>query len=199
MLTGLVGASEMLSLEDNKEHLIKIIHQSSLRLKKEVEIQRSLSQSETYTYHPLIHETTTGRILEELQSFFVNHPVARNKNLQFPSSYPTLSINTDMSLLLRVLYNIITNALESTKENGTAKVWLERNDNSLSFYVWNRQPIPEDIAHRVFQRNFTTKEGAGRGVGTYSMKLFGEQILGGQVSFTTSQDEGTVFSFSMPL
>ena len=165
-----------------------------------MEIQRSLSQSETYTYHALIHKTSTGQILEELQSFFTNHPAARNKNLQFPSSYPTLSINTDMSLLLRVLYNMITNALESTKENGTAKVWLEQNgNNSLSFYVCNRQPIPQDIAQRVFQRNFTTKDGAGRGVGTYSMKLFGEQILGGQVSFTTSRDEGTVFRFSMPL
>ncbi|MEC4685796.1 MAG: PAS domain-containing sensor histidine kinase [Nitrospirota bacterium] len=199
MLTGLVGASEMLSLEDNKENLIKIIHQSSLRLKKEVEIQRSLSQSETYTYHPLIHETSTGQILEELQSFFVNHPVARNKNLQFPTSYPALSINTDMSLLLRVLYNMLTNALESAGENGTVKVWLDHNDNLLSFYVWNRQLIPQDIAQRVFQRNFTTKEGAGRGIGTYSMKLFGEQILGGQVSFTTSEEEGTVFTFSVPL
>ncbi len=198
ILTGLVGASEMLSLENNNAHLINIIHQSSLRLKKEVEIQRSLSENETYTYHPLIHKTSTEQIQEELQTFFANHPAARNKDLQFSSSYPSLSINTDMSLLLRVLSNMITNALEATEENGAVKVWLDQRDNLLSFYVWNRHPIPEDIAQRVFQRNFTTKEGAGRGVGTYSMKLFGEQILGGKVSFTTSRKEGTVFRFSIP-
>jgi sensor histidine kinase regulating citrate/malate metabolism len=65
--------------------------------------------------------------------------------------------------------------------------------------VWNHQSIPEDIARRVFQRNFSTKEEAGRGVGTYSMKLLGEQILGGRVRFSTSPEEGTVFSFSLPL
>ena len=104
-----------------------------------------------------------------------------------------------MSLLLRVICNMITNAFESTEENGTVKVLLEQNDNFLSFCVWNWQPIPQDIARRIFQRNFSTKDGAGRGIGTYSMKLFGEQILGGQVSFTTSQKEGTVFRFSLPL
>ncbi len=199
MLSGLLGASEMLSLENSQDDLVKIIRRSSLRLKKEVEIQRCLSQSEFHTYHPLRQETTTGQIREELKSFFLNHPVARNKKIDFSSFLATLPFDTDMSLLLRILCNMITNALESTEEHGTVKVWLEHNDNSLSFCVWNRQPIPQDIAQRIFQRNFTTKDGAGRGVGTYSMKLLGEQILGGQVSFTTSPEEGTMFRFSLPL
>ena len=199
MLTGLVGASEMLSLENCQSDLVKIIHQSSLRLKKEVDIQRCLLQRESCTYQPLWQKIDTSQVIEELQSFFTNHPAARNKNLHFQASCPTLSIKTDMSLLLRVICNMITNAFESTEENGTVKVLLEQNDNFLSFCVWNWQPIPQDIAQRIFQRNFSTKDGAGRGVGTYSMKLFGEQILGGQVSFTTSQKGGTVFRFSLPL
>lgn len=199
MLSGLVGASELLSLENSQTNLVKIIRQSSLRLKKEVEIQRCLSQSELYTYNPLRYEITTAQIQEELRSFFINHPVARNKNFQFQSPYPTLTIKTDMALLLRVLCNMITNALEATEENGTVKVWLEQNDNFLVFCVWNCQSIPENIAQRIFQRNFSTKDDAGRGIGTYSMKLFGEQILGGQVSFTTSHKEGTIFRLSLPL
>ena len=199
MLSGLVGASEILSLENSQSDLVKIIRQSSLRLKQEVEIQRCLSQSEFYTYNPLLYKITTAQIQEELRSFFINHPMARNKNLQFPSSCPTLTIKTDISLLLRIFCNMITNALEATEENGTVKIWLEQNDNFLLFCVWNRQPIPENIAQRIFQRNFSTKDGAGRGIGTYSMKLFGEQILGGQVNFTTSQEEGTVFRLSLPI
>lgn len=95
---------------------------------------------------------------------------------------------------------MVTNALEATSNDGTVKVWAEKQDAShLSFCVWNHKPIPQDIAPRIFQRNFSTKQGAGRGIGTYSMKLFGEQILGGQVSFITSPEEGTVFRFSLPL
>lgn len=199
ILSGLLGASEMLSLEDSQADLVKIIRQSSLRLKKEVEIQRCLSQSESCTYHPSRHTTTTGQVLEELKSFFINHPVARNKKIDFPPSSSDLHFDTDISLLLRVLCNMITNAFEATGENGTVKVWVEHDDNVLSFCVWNRQSIPPDIARRIFQRNFTTKDGAGRGVGTYSMKLLGEQILGGQVNFTTSPETGTVFKFALPL
>lgn len=199
ILSGLVGASEMLSLQNSQSNLVKIIRRSSLRLQKEVEIQRYLSQNESYTYNPLIGEITIAQVQEELQSFFSNHPAARNKNLQFPSSCPTLTIKTDISLLLRVLCNMITNALEATEENDTVREWLEHNYNLLLFCVWNRQPIPEGIALRIFQRNFSTKDGVGRGVGTYSMKLIGEQILGGQISFTTSREKGTVFKFSLPL
>ncbi len=95
---------------------------------------------------------------------------------------------------------MITNALEATEKNGTVKVWTVRDkDKFLIFCVWNSQFIPENIAQRIFQRNFSTKEGAGRGIGTYSMKLFGEQILAGKVNFKTSHEEGTVFRFSLPL
>lgn len=197
-LCALVGATEILALENNQSHLVKIIRQSSLLLEKEVEIQSLLLQSESYTYHPLLQKTTTGQIQEELQSTFLNHPVARNKKIDFSSHHLDLSLETDISLVLRVLCNMITNGLEATEENGTVKVWLEQSDNLLSFFVWNNKPIPQKITHRIFQRNFSTKGGAGRGVGTYSMKLFGEQILGGQVSFATSEEDGTVFKFSLP-
>ncbi len=59
--------------------------------------------------------------------------------------------------------------------------------------------IPPGVADRIFQRNFSTKEQIGRGIGAYSMKLFGEKILGGKVGFTTSMEKGTIFKLSHPL
>ncbi|MCP4119009.1 MAG: HAMP domain-containing histidine kinase [Desulfobacteraceae bacterium] len=199
MLSGLVGASELLSIKENQSSLVKRILTSSLRLKKEVEIQRCLLQDESCVYRPAWKKIDTVLIIEELESFFINHPAARNKEIQFQAFRPGLSIKTDLSLLLRVLCNMITNALEATEENGRVKVWLEESDEFISFWVWNRQPIPREIARRIFQRNFSTKDGDGRGIGTFSMKLFGEQFLGGKVSFSTSREEGTVFRFSCPV
>ena len=198
MLTMLVGASELFA-EDNPSELAKNIHQASLRLHKEIAIQQCLSQSETYNYQPMRHEITPEQTLAELQSFFANHPVAYKKKIEFQENYPDVSVNTDLSLLLRILCNMVINALEATRENGVVKIWIEHEGNLLSFCVWNAQEIPQEIANRIFQRNFSTKEQAGRGIGTFSMKLFGEKILGGQVNFTTSQEEGTVFKFSLPL
>ncbi len=197
MLGMLLGASQLLNLKDPSEPA-QIIHQAVIRLTKEVAIQRCLSQSESCDYQPSRHESTTGQILKELESFFANHPTACNKKITISESYPVTSIKTDTSLLLRVLCNMLINALEATPENGEVKIWLEHEGDSLSFHVWNAQEIPQEVGRRIFQRNFSTKEQAGRGVGTYSMKLLGEKILGGQVSFVTSKKEGTIFKFTHP-
>jgi len=199
MLTSLVGASELLSLQNPQSKLVKTLHLAALRLRNEVAMQKYLLQSDSYTYKPLWHEIETKQILEELDVFFAGHPMARKKKLHIDTTCPQRSFKTDMSVLLRVLCNMITNALEASDTDHEVKVWLEESGQSLSFCVWNHMPIPQDIIHRIFQRNFSTKEGDGRGVGTYSMKLFGERILGGKIDFTTSRQEGTEFRFSLPL
>jgi signal transduction histidine kinase len=196
MLNGVVMASGLLALQDRSSDLGKIISQSSLRIAQEIRIQRSLMQNEPYQL--VRNEISPGLVIEELQSFFAKHPAALNKNLCFSVSDSIRPLKTDFSLLLRVLCNMVTNALEATDENGIVKVWFEQDRHVLSFCVWNDKTIREDIALRIFQRNFSTKEEAGRGIGTYSMKLFGEKYLGGEVSFTTSRAEGTIFRISLP-
>lgn len=198
MLSMLTMASELLVLQEPSE-LARTVYQASQRLTKEVAIQRCLSKSDSCDYLPVWLELTTTQIVEDLLSFFANHPAAVKKSISISEIYPVVSIKIDSSLLSRVLCNMIINALEATAENGEVKIWFEHKDNFLSFCVWNAQEIPQDVTNRIFQRNFSTKEQAGRGIGTYSMKLLGEKILGGQVSFTTSKKEGTIFRFTYPV
>lgn len=198
MLTILAGVSEMLILEEPSENA-EAVHQVSQRLIKEVAIQRCLAQSDSSVYLPVWLELTTEQIVEDILFFFKNHPVAEGKSICVSEDYPILSIKIDSSLLSRVLYNMVINALEASDENGEVKIWLEHQDGFLSFCVWNAQEIPQNVAKRVFQPNFSTKEEAGRGIGTYSMKLLGEKILGGKVSFTSSKKEGTTFRFTYPI
>lgn len=58
--------------------------------------------------------------------------------------------------------------------------------------------MPQSVKDQIFNRSFSTK-GAGRGVGTYSIKLLGERYLSGKVSFTSTPDEGTTFSIKLPI
>ncbi|SEL94521.1 Histidine kinase-, DNA gyrase B-, and HSP90-like ATPase [Syntrophus gentianae] len=197
MLSALVWASELL-VQDNPSVLAQNIYEASLRLHSEVAIQRCLSQGDSSSYQPVRRPVNLKQILGELYSFFASHPAANKKKIEFPEDDPNISINTDLSLLLHVLFNMVINALEATGEAGTVKIWCEHKGGQMSFNVWNAEGIPQEISHRIFQRNFSTKEQAGRGIGTFSMKLFGEKILGGRVTFSTSQEEGTVFTFSLP-
>jgi sensor histidine kinase regulating citrate/malate metabolism len=69
---------------------------------------------------------------------------------------------------------------------------VKKEDEKLKFSVHNTKFITRDIEMQVFMRTFSTK-GPQRGLGTYSMKILGEQSLGGTVDFTTSETEGTTF------
>jgi signal transduction histidine kinase len=52
------------------------------------------------------------------------------------------------------------------------------------------------IQLQIFQRFFSTK-GPGRGLGTYSMKLFGERYLKGKVDFSSQAPQGTTFTVTL--
>jgi sensor histidine kinase regulating citrate/malate metabolism len=58
--------------------------------------------------------------------------------------------------------------------------------------------MSQEIQLQIFQRSFSTK-GEARGIGTYSIKMFTEQYLGGKVSFVSNPTEKTVFSISLPM
>jgi signal transduction histidine kinase len=136
-------------------------------------------------------------LFAELATIFATHPAARGKRLEAGRA-PTTGLTTDLSLLLRVLTNMLTNAFEATPDGGEVKLWAEEQGAGIVFHVWNRAPIPPEIALRVFQRHFSTKAEYGRGLGTYAMKLVGERMLGGKVDFQTSAEEGTVFRLRVP-
>lgn len=63
--------------------------------------------------------------------------------------------------------------------------------------MWNAGAIPVAVRPRLFERFFSTR-GAGRGHGTWALKLLAERVLGGRVAYTTAQDEGTWFPLVLP-
>lgn len=201
IISGLLNASHLLSLEpaEGGADLPQIIYRFSQRLTQEVAAQRCLTQTDRCHFQPVLSSVTLAEVMQDIKNTFAKNPLAKNKLIRIPGVFPELSIKTDFSLLLRVLNNMIVNALEETPEGDEIRILLEHSSDSITFMVWNRTPIAQEVKKRVFQRNFTTKPQAGRGLGTYSMKLFGEDILGGKVTFTSSEAEGTTFRFTLSL
>ncbi|RJX27693.1 MAG: PAS domain-containing sensor histidine kinase [Desulfurivibrio sp.] len=199
ILTGMMGAVDLLPPATAELKLVQTLHHLVLRLKNEIEIQRLLAQTKEQSYQMVFHQITLPEVLEELGCFIANHPAVHGKTLILPPTVPEISITTDCSLLLRVLTNMVINAFEATDPAGEVKIGISEGEDHIEFSVWNRQPIPDDIRLRIFQRHFSTKPGRGRGIGTFSMKLFGENFLKGRIAFTSSTEDGTVFRFTLPL
>jgi hypothetical protein len=197
ILCALIGKSELLFLRNQPSaEKLQELHHIVLRIAQEISIQNSLQKSLDTSYKPLYAEVNVNSVLTEVDHLFQDHPLTAQRSLEVTYVPHAIKLVTDFHLATRIVINMVTNALEATPEGGTVRLSVEPQHNAISYCVWNDGVIPEDIAHRIFQRNFSTKDSMGRGFGTYSMKLFGEQVLGGTVKFESSEGNGTTFRFS---
>jgi nitrogen-specific signal transduction histidine kinase len=162
-----------------------------------IQAHRDLVQAESGDLQTMPRPIRTRPVLEELRLQFLRHSAAVDRAIELLDVWDGLVV-TDRQLVLRVLGNMLKNALEATPPGGTVTIaCAERGDEAL-FSVHNDQVMPEDVQFQVFQRSFTTKGQAGRGIGTYSMKLFGERYLAGKVSFASRAADGTTFTLALP-
>jgi signal transduction histidine kinase len=108
-----------------------------------------------------------------------------------------VTIESDPSILRRVLRNMLMNALEASHPDETIEVGCRDHGDEVEFWVHNPGVMPEPVRLQIFQRSFSTK-GAGRGLGTYSIKLLSERYLKGAVTFHSTKQEGTRFFARYP-
>ncbi len=200
-LTALYGNAQILEMTTKDNPTVSEICKNIDRLVTEISVQRELSHHRDTTFEPQQTSISLHQVKKELDRTITGHKSSVGKNVT--SSWPKndIILTTNYMLLERVLKNMIINALEATdlKDGIRITVSHDTKGSSVRWEVWNRSHIPESIQQRVFQRNFSSKPGGGRGIGTYSMKLFGERYLGGQVSFTSSSEQGTTFVFTLPV
>lgn len=197
VLMSFAGDVRQLSKESANKKTVDKLKLASQRLTQEVSMQNYLMQSGDSEYYLIYNEIKIKTLKEELLNFFAHHPCRDEKRFSISIDDESREITTDVSVLLRVLTNMLINAFEAVEHKGQVSLNVESSEDSIAFKVYNKTFIPEEVQLRVFQRNFSTKSGNGRGCGTYSMKLFGEEILGGKVSFTSSKEQGTCFTFEL--
>ncbi|MHB1688882.1 MAG: sensor histidine kinase [Ignavibacteriaceae bacterium] len=120
-----------------------------------------------------------------------------NKQISISKKFEDIEIKTDRVLLSRILSNLIKNAIEASQTGGTITIGCCNEDGQIKLWVHNQTGIPEEIKPKIFHRSFSTK-GAGRGIGTYSIKFLTEKYLNGKVFFTSTEKEGTTFYVCIP-
>ncbi len=138
-----------------------------------------------------------ARLLEEVQAFYRNQPLAQDRELVIRGA-PDVCLCTDPTLLRRTLGNLVKNALEASGPGERVSLGAEAEDGAILFWVHNPGAIPEEVQQQLFHRSFSTRGGPGRGVGLHSVKLLAERYLQGRVGFRSSAEEGTTFTIALP-
>jgi signal transduction histidine kinase len=168
------------------------------QLNREIQLQKSLHGDAPGVLDVPLDEVVVNDVLGELRRTFLHHPAAAGKTIAVRSAEPGVEVRTDLWLLVRVLTNLVVNALEATEPGGRVEVAAEYAGGAVTFHVRNPAAIPREIQPRIFQKNFTTKSGSGHGLGAWSARMFAERLLGGDVSFTSSDRYGTDFQVRLP-
>ncbi|MBZ0178102.1 MAG: ATP-binding protein [Melioribacteraceae bacterium] len=186
------------STPEEKEELLKLSKLLSSELVEEIESQKNLMAIETGEYELEIEDVNVKQLLEVLEYTFKNNTHFLNKKIKLDPC-DELVIKTDRTLLRRVLYNLLKNALEAISPGEEVSFGiLNSQAESLTFFVQNPGVIPKNIRLQIFQRSFSTK-GIGRGLGTYNVKLLTEKFLKGKVHFESSPETQTIFYLKIPL
>jgi len=197
----LLSGAEMLNvykLGHPAEEIAEDFLEAARELSREIALQRRLLSDEPIEVGVNMQEVAIDELTDEIARIFRNHPSAEGKKLEIEKPDECPLIYSDKALCLRVLNNMVLNALEACSREDKVRVVVEVAGKDMFFKVWNPTSIPAEIIPRIFQRGFSTKADEGRGLGTYSMKLFAEHYLDGEINFTTSSDSGTTFTLKLP-
>jgi len=196
----LLSCSELMEKRDNTKADMKMLRQNIYQLCREIDAQKVITYAEQDDYPLSLSPIFIKKIMTELSKQFSSVSGSPHIHFEYETTMDNSSdfINTDLTIIMRVVTNMIQNAVEASKVEEPVRVIAKHNEEGVTFSVYNKQAIPEDIQPRIFQEHFTTKSGIGHGLGTYSMKLLGEHILGGKVSFASTPETGTVFNFFIP-
>ena len=164
---------------------------------EEIEAGKDLAAAERGELAVHIAPLDAQEILKSVCELYANHPVSQGKAVVVREISGPGVLSSDKVLLKRVLGNLVKNALEASLEG--QKVSLDfQNQGAAVFRVHNEAAMPELVRLQVFRRSFSTKALVGRGIGTYSAKLITEHYLGGSLTFTSSEGEGTTFVVTLP-
>ncbi len=198
-LTTLLGNSELLAMDIPDNGRIQQNKKKIEKLCQEVSLQMGLSHQKDAKYLLRKSEISIEEIKEDLSLFINGHKSSKNKEIHETWPENSIKFHSDILLITKVLGNMTINALEATPKDGKIKLTVAAENNILIFKVWNNTHIPSDIQKRIFQQFFSTKAKVGRGIGTYSMKLYGEKYLKGKLDFVSNVENGTIFTFKLPI
>ena len=160
-----------------------------------VYIDKIISDLQDYT-RPLAPQNKKVNLPNLLQNTLKTLNIPKNINPDVHVA-DNLEVNTDGAILMRVLSNLVINAVQAMPEGGKLtlrafekgdKVWISVKDTGVG--------IPAGARGKIFTPLFTTKS-KGQGLGLAVVKRLVEELKG-TVSYVSQEGTGTEFTVELP-
>ncbi|HTY75745.1 MAG TPA: CheR family methyltransferase, partial [Candidatus Nanoarchaeia archaeon] len=133
-----------------------------------------------------------------IEKLLQKNGIQENINVTVKVEDEARQVVADADYLNRILYNLVTNAVQAMPQGGKLMIHVFREANYVVITVKDTGVgIPEVVQSKLFTPMFTTKA-KGQGFGLPVVKRMTES-LGGTVSFESQEGKGTTFTVRLPL
>jgi two-component system, NtrC family, nitrogen regulation sensor histidine kinase NtrY len=125
--------------------------------------------------------------------------IFNDESIQFHSEEKELFAFLDKTQLIRVLTNLVKNALQATEETENPEIIVDVSSESEFLKISvsdNGKGITNELKELIFEPKFTTKT-SGMGLGLAMIKNIIE-AYDGNISFTSEKNKGTTFTVILP-
>ena len=126
--------------------------------------------------------------------------IFKENYIVFSSEFKDLQVRIDRTQMVRIITNLIKNALEACEliKEPKVQVTIEKKKKEVLISVIdNGQGISKELKNKIFEPKFTTKT-SGMGLGLGMVKNLVDSY-NGRISMSSKINTGTTFSITFPL
>ncbi|WP_314200534.1 substrate-binding domain-containing protein [Capnocytophaga sputigena] len=187
------------SLPKEEQDLLFLIKKNSNRL---LHLISEVIEFRSYENNKMQMYFTKGNLksfLTELNSFFTDPIKQKKLNFQFLAEDTSFEMAFDKEKVEKIYFNLLSNALKFTPQEGRISVSLEKQGEYASLRVFNSGSyIPKDKQNEVFEHFYKINpdsEGSGIGLALVQALVASHN---GTISVESTEGEGTTFLIRLP-
>ena len=187
------------SLPKEEQDLLFLIKKNSNRL---LHLISEVIEFRSYENNKMQMYFTKGNLksfLNELNSFFTDPIKQKKLNFQFLAEDTSFEMAFDKEKVEKIYFNLLSNALKFTPQEGRISVSLEKQGEYAALRVFNSGSyIPKDKQNEVFEHFYKINpdsEGSGIGLALVQALVASHN---GTISVESTEGEGTTFLIRLP-
>lgn len=195
-LTVVRGNAELLGeteLTEEQKYYTDYISDSAMKIQNYIGMLLQITKTDS-TLSDTPEKTQISKLLNDIKNQSTGLTEPEHKTLNWNESYKSEFLNGVYDQIVRAVMNVIKNATEHTKENGTIEVSVEEKNDKLTFVVEDSGEgfSAEALLHgteQFFMEDKSRTDNAHYGIGLFSAKQVAEKH-GGSITLSNSDKLG---------
>lgn len=192
--------------DSHEQELIAVIRKSIDRI---MDITKQFLERWSDADNQVAADTTLQVEMKDLSAIvretaLMFRPTANQAGISLSLDIPeSLPVPIDEDKIIKILYNLVNNALKYTPRGGNVKIAVQRQEDTLTIAVTDTgRGIPDEQKKRIFDRFYTAGNGASATDSHFGIGLCHTRQLvllhNGTITVRDNKPQGTAFVVTLP-